>query len=123
MRGVRRVTSLAGGRRLGPELTGRLPGAASRAAYYAPPTRFVMRVLIVVATAVALLQLWGADAFMWFEPGRIGGRLVSAVVTIAVAALAAIIVREGANAALEPRLARLSRAESAAHAAPPPTPF
>ena len=103
--------------RLSPELTRRLPGAASRAAYYQAPTRFVLRVLIVIATGVALLQLWGADAFLWFEPERIGGRLVSALVTIAVAALAAIIVWEGANAALERRLARLSEAESAAHAA------
>ena len=58
--------------------------------------------MIVVATGVALLQLWGANAVMWFEPGRVGGRLVSALVTIAVAAVAAIIVWEGANAALEP---------------------
>ena len=103
--------------RLSPELTRRLPGAASRAAYYHAPTRFILRVLIVVATGIALLQLWGADAVRWFEPDRIGGRLVSALVTIAVAAIAAIIVWEGTNAVLERRLARLSKAESAAHAA------
>jgi len=103
--------------RLSPELSRRLPGAASRAAYYDTPARLILRVAIVVATGVALLQLWGADAVMWFEPGRVGGRLVSALVTIAVAAVAAIIVWESANAALERRLVRLSEAESAAHSA------
>jgi small-conductance mechanosensitive channel len=103
--------------RLSPELTQRLPGAAARAAHYYAPTRFIMRTLIVAATGVALLQLWGANAFMWFEADRIGGRLVSALVTIAVAAVAAIIVWEGTNAALERRLSRLSKAGPAAHSA------
>src|SRR6266853_1273359 len=71
--------------RLSPELTRRLPGAASRAAYYDAPARFSLRVVIVVVRGVALLQLWGANAVMWFEPGRFGGRLVSALMTIAVA--------------------------------------
>ena len=103
--------------RLSPDLVQRLPGAASRAARYHAPTRFVMGVAIVVATGVALLQFWGANAFMWFEGGRIGGRLVSALVAIAVAAVAATIVWEGANAGLERRLSRLSKGGSAAHAA------
>jgi small-conductance mechanosensitive channel len=97
-----------------PELTRRLPGAA-RAARYHVPTRFIMRMAIIAVTAVLLLQFWGANAFLWFGPDRIGGRLVSALVTIAVAALAAIIVWEGANAALERRISRLSKAGSAAH--------
>jgi small-conductance mechanosensitive channel len=102
---------------LSPELIQRLPGAAARAARYHAPTRFVMRIAIGIATAVLLLQFWGANAFMWFEGDRLGGRLVSALVTIAVAALAAIIVWEGANAGLERRLSRLSKAGSAAHSA------
>jgi small-conductance mechanosensitive channel len=102
---------------LSPELTQRLPGAAARAARYHAPTRFVLRVAIVVATGILMLQFWGADAFMWFEGDRIGGRLVSALLTIAVAAVAAIIVWEGTNAALERRLARLSKAGPAAHSA------
>ena len=102
---------------LSPELTQRLPGAAARAARYHAPTRFIMRTAIVAVTAVLLLQFWGADAFMWFGSDRIGGRLVSALVTIAVAALAAIIVWEGANAVLERRISRLSKAGSAAHSA------
>jgi small-conductance mechanosensitive channel len=102
---------------LSPEFTQRLPGAAARAARYHAPTRFIMRVAIVAVTAVLLLQFWGANAFMWFGSDRIGGRLVSALVTIAVAALAAIIVWEGANAALERRISRLSKAGSAAHSA------
>src|SRR6202011_4376746 len=90
---------------------------ASRAVYYQAPTRFIMRVLIIVATGVALLQLWGANAFIWFASGRVGGQLGSALWTVAVAAVAAIIVWEGADAGLERRLAQLSAAESAAHSA------
>lgn len=86
---------------LTPDLTERLPGAASRAAYYHAPTRVIARTLIVAATGVALLQFWGANAFAWFEPGRVGGRLVAALATIAIAAAAAVIVWEGANATLE----------------------
>jgi small-conductance mechanosensitive channel len=101
---------------LSPELTRRLPGAA-RAARYHTPTRFIMRLAIIAVTAVLVLQFWGANAFMWFGPDRIGGRLVLALVTIAVAALAAIIVWEGANTALERRISRLSETGSAAHSA------
>lgn len=102
---------------LSPELTRRLPGAASRAARYHAPARLTVGLLIAAATGIALLQFWGADAFSWFEPGRVGGKLVSALATIAVATVAAVIVWEGANAALERRIARLSAAGSAAHSA------
>jgi small-conductance mechanosensitive channel len=103
--------------RFSPELTQRLPGAASRAARYHAPARFVMTGLIIATTAIMMLQLWGVGAFRWFEADRIGGRLVSALLTIAVAAVAAIIVWEAANAALERRLSHLSRAGPAAHSA------
>jgi small-conductance mechanosensitive channel len=103
--------------RFSPELTQRLPGAASRAARYHAPARLMLLGLIVAATAIMVLQLWGVGAFRWFEADRIGGRLVSALLTIAVAAVAAIIVWEAANAALERRLSRLSEAGPAAHSA------
>jgi small-conductance mechanosensitive channel len=103
--------------RLSPALSQRLPGAAARAARYNTPSRIVVNALVIIATAILLLQLWGADAFLWFEPGHLGGRVAAALITVVVAAIAAIVVWEGANAALERRLARLSGAGSAADSA------
>lgn len=103
--------------RLSPELAERLPGVAARAARYHAPTRFIVSVGIIVATGILMLQFWGADAVTWFEGDRIGARLLSALMTIAVAAVASVIVWEAANAGLERRLTRLSKAGSAAHSA------
>ena len=103
--------------RLSPGLSRRFPGLETRTARYQAPARLLVNLLIAAGTAIVLLQLWGADAFFWFEGGRIGARLLSALATIALAAVAAILVWEGANAALERRLALMSDAGSAAHAA------
>jgi small-conductance mechanosensitive channel len=99
--------------RLGADLT----GAAGRAARYHAAARAVARALVAAGTAAALLQWWGADAFAWFEPHHIGGKLASALATIAVAVILAIVAWEGANAALERRLARLGAGGPAVHSA------
>ena len=93
------------------------PGAASRASRYYLAARYGVMALIAATTIVVLLQFWGADAFDWFRHGTTGARLLSALVTIAVAVIVSIVVWESANARLERRLARLSTAGSAAHAA------
>ena len=93
------------------------PDLATRATRYHPPARFVLIVLIDLAALIVLLQLWGANAFFWFSSGRIGAHLLSALVTVAIAVIAAITVWEGTNAAIERRLARLGEAGPAAHAA------
>jgi small-conductance mechanosensitive channel len=100
-----------------PELSRRFPALEARTARYQAPARILVMLLIGVTTAIVLLQIWGLDAFRWFEDGRIGARLLSALATIALAAFAAVIVWEGANAALERRLALLSDPGSATHAA------
>jgi moderate conductance mechanosensitive channel len=99
------------------ELSRRFSGLEARTARYRTPVRMLIELLVAVTTGIALLQLWGANSFLWFEDGRIGARLLSALATIALAAGAAVIVWEGANAALERRLALMSDAGSAAHAA------
>jgi len=100
-----------------PELSRRFPALEAHTERYLAPARLLVILLIVVTTAIVLLQIWGVDAFLWFEDGRIGARLLSALATIVLAAFAAIIVWEGANAALERRLALLSDRDAAAHAA------
>ena len=58
---------------------------------------------------MALLEVWGVDAVVWFYGGQIGSRLLSALVTIGIAALAAAVVWEAANALLERQITALSR--------------
>jgi small-conductance mechanosensitive channel len=102
---------------VGSGLAHRYPGLEPRARRYHALARFVLICLIDLAAFIALLELWGVNAFLWFAPGGIGGHLLSALVTIAIAIIAAILVWEGANAALERRLARLGEAGPALHAA------
>ncbi len=51
-----------------------------------------------------LLEVWGIHALRFFASGGIGHSLASALITIAVAALFAVLVWEVANVAVENRL-------------------
>ncbi len=95
--------------RIGPELARRFPGLEARANRYYPLLRGTISAIIAAIAAIALLEVWGLNAFFWFRSGSIGGRLVSAVVTIGLTVVAAIAVWEGANLAAERHLARLTR--------------
>ncbi|MDR5762372.1 mechanosensitive ion channel domain-containing protein [Caballeronia sp. LZ035] len=75
-----------------------------RAYRYYPGLRRFVQVLIGIVTLIALLEVWGIDIIHFFTAGGIGNRLASAIVTIAVAALFALLVWEGANAVVERRL-------------------
>jgi small-conductance mechanosensitive channel len=99
------------------ELEQRFPGLKERSNRYYALLRGVVTAAIVVLTAIALLQVWGFDAFDWFTSGRIGGRLVSAVITVAIAAIIAVAVWEGANIAIDRHMTRLDRRGDYGHAA------
>ncbi|MFL9860690.1 mechanosensitive ion channel [Paraburkholderia madseniana] len=73
---------------------------------YYPLVRRVVAWLIGIVTALALLQVWGVDVGELFRAGSIGHRLASALVTIGVAAVIALVVWEGANVSIERRLDR-----------------
>ncbi|MFM0271944.1 mechanosensitive ion channel [Paraburkholderia aspalathi] len=73
---------------------------------YYPLLRRVVAWLIGIVTALALLQVWGVDVGELFRAGSIGHRLASALVTIGVAAVIALVVWEGANVSIERRLDR-----------------
>lgn len=105
------------GFRIQPEILQRFPGLEARANRYLPLLRQVVSVLIAVMGFVALLEVWGVNALVWFYGGQIGGRVVSAVVTIGVAALAAAAVWEGSNALMDRQLALLTRNAHFARAA------
>ena len=80
-----------------------------RARRWTAVARPVVNVAIAILTGLALLEFWGVGAFGWFKPGEIGARVASALVTIGLAVIAAVIVWEVANAALERRLAAAQR--------------
>ncbi|WP_193073834.1 mechanosensitive ion channel family protein [Pseudomonas sp. FME51] len=73
---------------------------------YYPLLRWLVSLVITVATLVALLQAWGLNALQWFAPGTIGSSLASAFVTIVIAVAIALVVWQAANAAVEQRITR-----------------
>lgn len=78
---------------------------AHRHAYrYYPILRRIVQTVIAVATVVALLQVWGIDVIGFFTSGGVGNRLASALITIAIAAVFAVLVWEAANVMVERRL-------------------
>ncbi|KJC39169.1 small-conductance mechanosensitive channel [Bradyrhizobium sp. LTSP885] len=97
------------GFRISPDILQRFPGLEARANRYLPLLRKVVASVIAVIGFVALLEVWGVDAIVWFYGGQIGSRLISAVVTIGIAALAAAVIWEGANALMDRQLNVLSR--------------
>ncbi|WP_321785870.1 mechanosensitive ion channel family protein [Burkholderia pyrrocinia] len=76
--------------------------------YYAL-LRQIVSGAIGIVTVVLLLQIWGVPIFRAFETGTIGHRLASALVTIAIAAIVALVVWETANIAIERRLQQWTR--------------
>ncbi|MFM0143843.1 mechanosensitive ion channel family protein [Paraburkholderia sp. RL18-085-BIA-A] len=71
---------------------------------YYPLLRRVIGWVIGIVTAFALLQVWGVDVVDLFRAGTIGHRLASALATIGVAAVVALIVWEVVNVTVERRL-------------------
>lgn len=66
--------------------------------------RRMINVVFVFATGIALLEAWGVDALAWFAAGTVGRRFASAAVTIAVAAVLAILTWEAVSLALRRRI-------------------
>jgi small-conductance mechanosensitive channel len=83
-----------------------LPGLNRRIAQYRRPLELVALAVITALCVVVVLQLWGAPAFAWFVAGGIGNRLVSALLTIAIAVVVSIAIWEVTQAVLERHLAR-----------------
>jgi small-conductance mechanosensitive channel len=84
---------------------------------YYPLIRRLVSTLVVVVSALVLLQVWGLDVWQFFRPGAIGHRLTSAIVTICVAAVIALVVWEAANVSVEKRLAQWTQSGDLVRAA------
>jgi small-conductance mechanosensitive channel len=94
---------------IGPDILQRFPGLEARANRYLPLLRKIVSAIIAFIGFVALLEVWGVDAIVWFYGDQIGSRLVSAVATIGIAALAAAAIWEASNALMDRKLTALSR--------------
>ena len=97
------------GFRISPDILHRFPGLETRANRYLPLLRNIVSAVIAFIGLVALLELWGVDAVVWFYGGQIGSRLLSAVVTIGIAAFAAAAIWEISNALMDRQVNALSR--------------
>jgi moderate conductance mechanosensitive channel len=112
---IARLASLAAlslidrGFRISPDIQKRFPGLETRANRYLPLLRKIVAAIVAFIGFVALLEVWGVDAIVWFYGGQIGSRLVSAAATIGVAALAAAAIWEASNALMDRKLTALSR--------------
>jgi moderate conductance mechanosensitive channel len=105
------------GFRISPDILQRFPGLETRANRYLPLLRKIVSAVIAFIGLVALLEVWGVDAIVWFYGGQIGSRLLSAVVTIGSAALAAAAIWEASNALLDRQVNALTREAHFARAA------
>jgi moderate conductance mechanosensitive channel len=92
-----------------PEILQRFPGLETRANRYLPLLRRIVAAIIAFIGFVAVLEVWGVDAVVWFYGGQIGSRLLSALATVAIAALVAAAIWEVSNALMDRQVNALSR--------------
>ena len=100
-----------------PELSSRYPGLEARANRYLPVLKGSVSLLIGAIALLFLLESWGVEAFSWFGHGKLGNRLFSSIVSIALTITLALVIWEGINAAIHRHLERLSRDAKAAQGA------
>ena len=75
----------------------RLPFLEERANRYYPVLRRLISLAMAVVTVLAVLQVWGVDAFAWFQNGRLGERIANSAVVVLIAALVAVVIWELTN--------------------------
>ncbi|HEX9214533.1 MAG TPA: mechanosensitive ion channel domain-containing protein [Bradyrhizobium sp.] len=97
------------GFRINPEILQRFPGLEIRANRYLPLLRKIVSGVIAFIGFVAVLEVWGVDAIVWFYGGQIGSRLISAVATIGIAVFIAAAIWEASNALLDRQINTMSR--------------
>lgn len=94
-----------------PETSARHPGLEARLAAYYPVLRHILNAALVVLTGVALLGAWGFQPISWLAQTDLGGRVLSALLLIGATVVLAVLTWEGANAAIENHLARLTEGQ------------
>ncbi|MGH6932138.1 MAG: mechanosensitive ion channel family protein [Dongiaceae bacterium] len=105
-RGVARGFALSG------EMTARLPGLEARANRYLPLLQRILSAVVYLVAGIALLQIWGADAFGWLG-SDLGQQVTGSLITIAFIVIGAMLLSELVNEFVERYLQR-RQAEDAA---------
>ena len=93
------------------------PSLEQRIIQYYPLIRASLVALIMATTAIGLLEVWGFSPLTWFTVGKLGARLVSAVLTSGLTVVIAVVVWEVVNASVESKVTALARAAQTARAA------
>lgn len=81
----------------------RYPHLDRQADRYMATLLLILRILLLVATFLALLQAWGVDIAGWLKTG-FGHRILSALGSIAVAFIGALVTWEAVNAMIDRHL-------------------
>lgn len=89
-----------------PELKARFPTLESRTNRYIPILTTLASVAIYVVAALALLQAWGIDAFVWVQTAA-SSSAVDSLASIAIVIAAAIVAWEGFVLTIENHMMRL----------------
>ncbi len=92
----------------GLEVVPGLAGLSARARSYYRLLRTIVSAIITAVITVFLLQVWGFGAFDWFSDGALGGRVVSALLTVSLILFLVLAVWEGVNELILRRINRLS---------------
>jgi len=95
--------------RVSPDMKHRYPGLEGRANRYYPLLRGTVSFFLVLTCLLALLEAWGVNTFAWFRANALGGRLMSAAITIMIAGAIALAIWEAVNASMDRHLAHLTR--------------
>jgi small-conductance mechanosensitive channel len=80
-----------------------------RAAHYHGPVRVALQILIIVATLLALLQVWGLGALSWLTHDRLGSQLLRLILNLAVTLVIAVGLWEVLNLGMQVQLDGLTR--------------
>ncbi len=105
------------GMRVPQGMAARYPGLQLRAHYYRPVLRQVVTGVVLAATLLALLDVWGVDLLTWLTTTRVGTQLVSAILSIALLVALAAVAWEALNILMERHMTALTREAHLAQAA------
>lgn len=98
-------------------LDDKYPGLGSRLSGYHAAARWTTNALVTVLALLGFGEAAGFNVLSWFGPSSLGVRAASALVTIGVTLLLALIVWEGTNIAIEQHLANLTRSSQLSRSA------
>ncbi|WP_395370982.1 mechanosensitive ion channel family protein [Komagataeibacter diospyri] len=99
-----------------PAMEARYPGLQARVNYYYPVSRKILSFLMFFASAMLFLQALGLPAIHFLFHGRLGPKIIGAMLSVLVAYTVAIIIWEAANAALQGQIARFENSSQTGRA-------